>query len=375
MHAGTLIYSRRAALISLALTALLTAALGANPFGALYLLPAILFVCPFALLVVLRMAGPLPALGAVAMITAGAWLWIAPGAAAVAFPYLLIPLAVYYGCLHYGLSARHAMEAVAGAFVLTVVALFLLVNRQLGGDPYGALARQLIDGLGKMPERDTLLNVFYQYGMLALPQELADNPLVEAAQGGWTFSPLVLDEFYKQISLRVGLWLRALVPMLISSQSIYLGIGGLFMGEHYGRKTDRRAASADLPGTLPAADRPGLALPPFSQWVLPQAYVKPLFIMGALSLLARFSSQPALSIGGQMLYNVAAACFTLQGLAFVNHLQKLKGTRPGLRGITLAILALILPQAAMILGIFEQITDARKIRKPQPNQPTDRRDE
>ena len=109
--------------------------------------------------------------------------------------------------------------------------------------------------------------------------------------------------------------------------------------------------------------------------MLPQAYVKPLFIMGALSLLARFSSQPALSIGGQMLYNVAAACFTLQGLAFVNHLQKLKGTRPGLRGITLAILALILPQAAMILGIFEQITDARKIRKPQPNQPTDRRDE
>ena len=97
--------------------------------------------------------------------------------------------------------------------------------------------------------------------------------------------------------------------------------------------------------------------------------------VGALSLLARYARQPAIAIGGQMLYNVAAACFTLQGLAFVNYLQKAKGTRPGLRGITLAVLALILSQAAMILGVFEQFSDARKLRRPQPNQPTDRRDE
>ena len=374
MHAGTLIYSRRTALISLALTALLVAALGANPFGALYLLPAVLFLFPFVLIIVLRMAGPLPALIALGMMAGGTGLWVSPGAAIVSFVYLLVPLAAYYGCMHLRVPGQRAMEIVIAAYIATVVILFIIVNRRLGGDPYGALSQQLIDGLNGIAERDSLLNAFYQYGMLALPQELAQNPLVEAAQGGWTFSPQVLHEFYKQISLRVGLWLRALVPSLISSHSLFVGIGGLFMGEHFGRRQSRRADEAALLD-IPAEERPGLALPPFSQWVLPKAYVTPLFVMGGLSLVARLLRQPVLAIGGQMLYNVAAACFTLQGLAFVNHLQKAKGTRPGLRGFTLLALGLVLPQAAMILGIFEQLSDARKLRKTQNNQPTDRRDE
>ena len=93
--------------------------------------------------------------------------------------------------------------------------------------------------------------------------------------------------------------------------------------------------------------------------------------MGGVSLLTRLSGQEALSLAGAMLYNIFTACFAIQGISLVYFMQRQRGVRSAMRGITVFILALILPQAAMILGMFDQISDQRKLRKPNESNGSD----
>lgn len=76
-------------------------------------------------------------------------------------------------------------------------------------------------------------------------------------------------------------------------------------------------------------------------------------------------------MAGAMLYNIFTACFAIQGISLVNFMQRQRGVRSAMRGITVFILALILPQAAMILGMFDQISDQRKLRKPNESNGSD----
>ena len=366
MRKSTFIYSTGSFTLSLAATALLTIALAANPFAGFYLLVSSAFILPLFMQLVLRTSGPGSALTSLVLFGFGAGIKLGPGPALFAAAYLLLPLAAYTYCLYRGVPAAKTMTVIAASYVLGVLALYALSFRLLGKAPFEALPRLMIEALEAMPERDSLFTAAYRYGILAIPDEMAQNAVLQAPQGGTMLSPEVLTEFYKQIHARAGLWLRALVPSLLSSFSIYLAFGGVYMSDHYGRRqAQRRAFRAPQSGGDAFPVPPELKeLSPFHKWFIPKQAAAPLWIMGGVSLLTRFSGQEALALSGAMLYNIFSAFFGIQGLSTMNFMQRRRGTRPGMRGLTIVILAVLLPQAALVIGLFDQVGDQRKLRKP-----------
>lgn len=363
MHTGQLFYSPKGFLVSMALTAIVLVLLAGSAFAPLYLLSAIVFLFPFYLQMMLRVSGPVPAALSLMMICLAVMLRINLSAALFTLLYLAVPLLIYAYCLYKKLSFEKTVLSIVLGYSIIVLVLYFSVFQILGNDPFGTLSDQLIQGLSVLPERDGLLSASYQYGLLALPSNMAENPLVQTPQDAWTFAPKVLSEFYKQIATRTSLWLRALVPSLISSLSIYLSLGGVFLSGYYGkRQAQRRAFRTNSSIAVPSP-----AYPEFSKWYIPKPFVTPLWVIGGISILSRFISQPGIALAGSLLYNIFASIFSIQGLSFMNHIQKQKGTKPGFRGLTLAALVLILPQAALILGIFDQFNDSRKT-KDKPNQ-------
>ncbi len=356
MRTGQLIYSPKGFLVSAALTAAMIILLAVSAFAPPYLLSAIVFIFPIYLQLVFRVGGPFPAFISLLIIILTVLQRINLSASLYTLAYLAVPLLIYAFCLYKKLSFDKTVLAIVLGYSVIVLILYTLTFRLLGNAPFDVLSEQLIQGLSVMPERDGLLSASYQYGLLALPAHLAENPLVQTFENTWTFTPEVLSEFYKQIATRVSLWLRVLVPSLISSYSLYLGLGGVFLSNYYGkRQAQRRAFRKDEAPVLPAPD-----YPEFSKWYIPKALVVPLWVMGGISLVSRLSNQPGLMLAGSMLYNIFATFFSMQGLSFINHFQKQKGTKPVFRGLTIAALALILPQAALILGMFDQFNNSRK---------------
>ena len=356
MRTDRLIYSPKGFLISIALTGAMIVLLAVSAFAPPYLLTAIVFIFPIYLQMLLRVAGPVPAGASLLIISLAVLQRINLPASIFTLSYLAVPLLIYAYCLYKKLSFDKTVLAIVLGYSVIVLILYTLTFRLLGNAPFDVLSDQMIQGLSVMPERDGLLSASYQYGLLALPAHLAENPLIETTQGVWTFAPEVLSEFYKQIAARTSLWLRVLVPSLISSYSLYVGLGGVFLSNYYGkRQAQRRAFRQNETPALPEPD-----YPEFSKWYIPKALVVPLWVMGGISIISRLSSQPGLMLAGSMLYNIFASFFSMQGLSFINHFQKIKGTKPAFRGLTIAALALILPQAALILGMFDQFNDSRK---------------
>ena len=373
MRKDRIIYSTGSFSLTLALTAVITVALCANPFAGFYVMVGGLFFFPFFLQIVLRAAGPGSALASLALFGFGVGIRLGTGPALFVCAYLLVPLTVYGWCLYKNLPAAKSMPAIALAYALWVLALYALSFRILGDAPFEALSRMAVESLNTMPQRDGLLSAAYSYGLLGLPEEIAEVAVIQVPQGGATFSPEALAEFFKQIHTRASLWLRVLVPSLISSLGPYLALGGVYMSDYYGKRQAQRRIFRMPEESRAASYAPpelkGLA--PFHQWYIPKHLATPLWIMGGVSLLTRLSGQEALSLAGAMLYNIFTACFAIQGISLVNFMQRQRGVRSAMRGITTFILALILPQAAMILGMFDQISDQRKLRKPNESNGSD----
>ena len=209
------------------------------------------------------------------------------------------------------------------------------------------------------------LNAFYQYGFLSLPAELAENPLVGAARGGWTFSPAALDEFYRQAQARIDLWLRSLLPTLISSYSVSYGVLGVYLSLRLGGRHARALVARGQTAQSAEDVCPQLGLPPFAAWHLPTTPGRALMVLAGLSFLLRLSGSVTLSLAGQMMYNVASSFLVIQGLSVLEYLQRKRGVRLGFSRVLMALLFLLLPTAMLILGVFDQISDPRKLRTPQ----------
>lgn len=371
MQKGRLIYGTAGFSLSLVLTGLLTVALTANPFSGFYLLSAGLFLLPFFLQLVFRCAGPLAALASFALLCFGISLKSGALPALFAMAYLAPPLIAYAFCLYRGVSAYRAMAIIGLVYVASVLLPYALSFRVLGEAPFEALSRLAAEALRTMPERDGLLITATRFGLLSIPESLSGSAVIQSQQGGATLSPELLEELYKQVQARLGIWLRALVPSLVSSYAPWLSLGGVYLSEFYGkRQAERRAFRA--PQGSPAPSYPRLEpLPVFHRFCLPAQLSKPLLAAGGLALLTRLSSQEGLALAGAMLYNLFSALFSLQGLGCLNHLQRTRGVRPSVRGLSIAAFALLLPHASLILGVFDQLSDPRKLRREGDSADTD----
>lgn len=356
--------SPRSALLSLLVIAAVVATMASAPFAGMYLFTATAMLFPFMLQIILTTAGLLPAHGGLSMIGYGLYHVFGISGALFGVSYLLPLTLLMTGCLQARLHYRRTMMVLTLGYAVLVTLLYLLARKQLGGDPFTELTRQAIASLDAMADRDSFLNTFYRFGMLALPAELAADPLVEAAQG-WTFSPAVLQEFYKQATTRIDLWLRAMLPTLISSYSIQWGVAGLFVAMHFGRRQAQRIAYFSQDDTKAEDVLPDIGMPAFSQWHIPKELAVLLYGFLGLWLVIRLLQAESLMLPAQMMYHTAAALFSIQGLSFVNHWQKKRDTSPRLRGLTLVLLLVVLSQAALMLGVFDQFADPRKLRAEQ----------
>ena len=358
--------SPRSALTAVLLCLAFVWALSSMPLAAFYLFSAILFVFPFILLITAGAAGVLPSLACLMVMTGGAWQTLGAQAALASAAYLAPLLLCMLVCLQMKLAWQTTILALMSVFVLSVMLIYLVLQRRADSELFSLIAQRVVDGIHVMPERDSLLSTFYQFGLLGLPQEVAAQPLVEAAQG-WTYSPLALQEFYKQITSRVDLWLRALLPALISSYSLFICIPGFFTAQFYAVRHAQRLAFR--PGQKASAEDlcPGLDMPDFSHLFLPRSAGQALLILALGYLLARLSGNATLALAGQMMYNVFAALYVIQGLSYINFMQKKRGTKPGFRAFTLLALFALLQPALVFAGLIDQFMDPRKLRLPDQN--------
>ncbi len=264
--------------------------------------------------------------------------------------YLAPMAAVFLACLKMRVPFFKTAALVFAALVFSALFLFLLFQKRSGGDVYGAVAQSAIDGLQGLPARDGFLYALWRSGFISHGQEFGAQVVVEAA-GGWTFKPEVLAEFYKQIRPRVSALASALMPGLLTTFGIVLSSLGLGFAVHRGA---RRGACPDL------------GMPPFSLWHLSRALGRKLWLLALGYLLAAFSQNAVLRLAGQMMYNVFFSVYAVQGLAVLDFKMKARGLREGVRLLLMALLVAVLAPAAMLLGLFDQTGDSRRLRQGEP---------
>lgn len=351
----------RSAILSPALCLLLVALLLTAPLSELYLLTLSLFLFPLLALLSAGMAGVLPTLLSLAILSTGAWLRLGPAGGMMVMASLTPVTVCYLACLQLRLHWQRSIAAMLFIYVVSILLSYLWLQRYFGQQLFTRVAQSVVKGLDALPERDLLLHTFYQWGMLSLPGDIAAQPLTEA-QVGWTYSQAALQEFYNQVSARVDLWLRALLPTLISAYSIQLCVLGFFVAQYHGCRRAQRLAFRASDDTDAQALCPSLDMPAFSQLFLPRRAGTTLLILSVGFLLARVSGSATLALAGQMMYNVFSALYIIQGLSYVNFLQKKRASRPFVRVITMLALYLLLQAALVFVGLLDQFLDPRRLR-------------
>ncbi len=338
--------STRQALVWLIITGVLVAVLLSAYLPALSYLAIGLLIFPYLMLFVSALGGILPALLSLLLIVWGAFQVTGSGGLWV-LAYLLPMTAAFLICLELKVPFFRTAGIVLAAFVISMLVIFAVLQRQAGGSLYAAVSRAAIDGMKAMPMRDNLLYALWNSGFIAHGMPAGTDIFVSTAGGGWTFAPEVLEEFYKQIGSRLNDLTASLLPGLMTSYAITVSLPGSALA----LKLAARYRTADT-----------LGMPPFSMWYLPKAAGKRLVVLALGYLVAMFTRSPVLQTAGQLMYNVFFAVYGIQGLSYLNFVMKRRGTRRGLRFVLLLLLYALLPPAAMFLGIYDQAADPRKLR-------------
>ena len=375
MRERSFFISPRAALIASALVAASAVFLASMPLASVNLGTMILFIYPFILLLIAGLAGFAPAFGAVAILALGMYISSRSlAASALSALYLLPPLAAWMACVLLKKPFWHTVGIMLVAYIAVVLAIYIMLQAQSGGNMAAWGAEAAINGLQTLPERDVLLYLFSRSGFLQLNTDTVGQVFIENGQA-WFFTQEALTELYNQVRTRVDLWLRGVVPTLISSMSINLNVAGTAVALYYARRHAQRVSFKNNDDQLTHLFEHMLP-PAFSQWYVPKKYGSLLWILGGFYLLSRLSRNPTLFLAGGMMYNVFAAVYVLQGLSLVNSFQKARGAQPRTRGLTIVLLFMIASPFAMMLGIFDQLRDPRKLRKQtntDADSPLDRR--
>jgi len=336
----------RQALLWLLITGALVALLLSAFLPALSYLAMGLLLFPILLLFVSALGGILPALMGLLLMVWGAVQAVGPGGLWVAL-YLLPMTAAFLICLEQKVPFFRTAGIVLAAFVTSMLLIFIVLQRQAGGNVYQAASQAAVEGLREMTLRDNLLYTLWRNGFISHGLPEGSEIFVSTASGGWTFEPEVLEEFYKQVSSRLMALLAALLPGLLTSFAISVSL----MGSALALKLAARYQTA-----------PSLGMPPFSMWFLPRSVGRRLVVLALGYLVAMFSRNLVLQTAGQLMYNVFFALYGIQGLSYLNFVLKRRGSRRGLRFVLLLLLFTLVPPAAMFLGVYDQTADPRKLR-------------
>ena len=161
--------------------------------------------------------------------------------------------------------------------------------------------------------------------------------------------------------------LQLLIPNLIATQSIQGGVACLLLPLRFGYLAEEKRAflrdePMGMPGEKQKVDFPTLDMPPFQTWHIPRGIGWQVGVALIGGYLLRYNRTFALKIAGIMLYGAASSVFMIQGAAFINFIQKRRGSRRFWR-VIVPLLLMTTPFLTFI-GIFDQMNNARGLRKP-----------
>lgn len=340
-----------------------------HPLTAVYAVALALFLLPVALCVVGLVCGLAPM-----AVSAGAGLFALYRAAglpglSLAAAYVLPIAAVFVAVIALRVPFRRALAAMVGVHVAALAAVYLLLQQMTAGALYVQAGEAAAAALEGWQLGDTLLYQFYAMGLLSLPESLAENMVLPVAEG-YALSAAARADLLLSVRTLVSGTLAALVPSLIVGQSLLGGVFSLVLPLRLGYVAAERRAfrGGDADGYTEGEngkkklDFPDLGMPPLSLWHLPRGIGWQVGAALVLGYLLRQSAAPAAAVAGIILYSAASAIFVIQGIALINFMQKARGTRLFWR---VAVPAVLLPFSILsFVGIFDQATNIRRLRKP-----------
>ena len=105
-------------------------------------------------------------------------------------------------------------------------------------------------------------------------------------------------------------------------------------------------------------------MPELRYWYIPRPWGLRIGILAVGYLIMRLPVGDTLYLLGALMWQTFCVCFAVQGLAAINFNQHQRGTRKGWRvaAIIAAMTVSLFQSVLMIIGVFDQINNARGLR-------------
>lgn len=369
MNAFPLIRSPKAALfgtLAVVLPLLLTAL---SPLTGMYTVMLALFLLPLALCTVSMTGGLLP-LG-VSLLGALYAMFLLLGGDGILLTgvYVLPILLVFAGVIAFRVPYIKAGAALVLSHVASLTAVYLILQQWTGQALYSAAGDAVAAFLRENDLADQILYMFYQSGMITLPESMKETMLIPV-EDMFILSPEAKADLILSAANMISSLLSALVPSLLVSQSILGGLGCLYIPLRQGFITASREAfkKEGDEGYITGEDGkkkldfPDIGTPPLSMWYMPRGVGGKIFLALMAGLILQMMASPAAVIAGTLLYTAASTLFLVQGIALINFMQKSRGTKRIFRIIVPALLMMF--SVLSMVGMFDQFTNIRRLRKP-----------
>lgn len=337
-----------------------------GPLPAVYAVMLTAYLLPTALCLITMVCGTAPMLVAVGAAMSVLYTLMGVTGFALSALYVLPILAAFLVIMRREVPFKKSCPIMIGVHVAALAAVFAVCQRLTEGDLYNAAGSAVADFLKQWDMGDLLLYEFYSMGLIDLRESLRDNAL-QSSLYTFALSDAAREDMLLSVRTMITGQLQMLIPNLIVTQSIQGGVACLLLPLRFGylaeeKRAFRREEPVGTPGEKQAVDFPTLDMPPFQTWHLPRGIGWQVGAALVAGYVLRLSGTFALRIAGIMLYGAASSVFVIQGTAFINFMQKQRGTKRFWR--VLVPLLLMTTPFLMFIGIFDQLNNVRGLRKP-----------
>ena len=277
--------------------------------------------------------------------------------------YAMLAGAVYLFPAHFvfrfmtvrGFSALKTGIGVAASLMLSQLALYVWAQASFGGRAYEAAADAVRAWFESDREVGDMALIYLNYsGMLPLSSSFDGQGLTMTG----ALSASAREDLLNSLQLWIITSLSALVPAMLVEMSIYQGALTVLIPRRAAEGYIRRRAGAEWgeKQSLPGEDTPQLRT-----WHLPRGWGWKIGVLGAGYFLT-YSQDATVSLLGNLMFRAFFAIYSIQGIAFLNHIQCMRGRRRIWRIIVPLLILMIFQEAMCLMGCADQILDFRRLR-------------
>ncbi len=270
-----------------------------------------------------------------------------PNALICALIIYLPTYAVSLFVLRKGKTFWQSVIAVIAAEALSLSLILFFIRSALGGNDLVLSATEaIIAYLESSPICDTYLYYFYRFGFIQLPASIpatavaGQNMMIVLSSEAHT---ALINDFRSFLQIM----LTSLIPSALAACSILTGTFSITTGAKY----------AEQDGELPYK-RPAIA-----EWFLPKGVGGAVCGLLVGYIIPYITENSALVMAGVLMESTFSTVIGLQGFATLEFIQSRRGKSVGGRRTLGVILYGILPMLMTLLGLMDQVTDMRGLRR------------